>query len=106
MQVTTITVKAGRTFNHPIESYSNLRCDAAMTATLEPGEDPIEATKALRSQVETLCEEHKQEMLESIRALEERQRRNARRILLANQIDSLQGELEELGQDEQYKLEG
>jgi len=96
MQVTTITVKAGRTFNHPLESYSNLRCDAQMTATLDAGDDPVEATKQLRQTVETLCEDHKQEMLQSIEALEERRRNNARRISLKNQIDQMQGELESL----------
>lgn len=104
MQVNQITVRAGRTFNHPIESYSNLRCDAEMTATLDPGEDPIAATKSLRSQVETLCEEHKQEMLESIIALEERQRMTSRRISLQDQIERLQGELQSIDERQSLSL--
>ena len=34
MKIQTITVTAGRTFNHPHEQYSNLRPEVQMTATL------------------------------------------------------------------------
>lgn len=58
MQVTQITVNAGRTLQHPCETYANIRPEVALTATLEPGEDPIEATRKLQRQAEQLVEEH------------------------------------------------
>jgi hypothetical protein len=33
MKINSITVTAGRTFNHPHEQYSNLRPEVTMTAT-------------------------------------------------------------------------
>ncbi len=58
MQVTNITVSAGRTLQHPCETYANLRPEVALTATIEPGEDAIEATRKLQRQAEQLVEEH------------------------------------------------
>ena len=71
MKVTNITVQAGRCFNHPYEQYSNLRPEITMTATLEDGDDPAAAAKALQQQAETLVEDHKRTMLESIHELHE-----------------------------------
>lgn len=107
MKVTEIKTNAGRTFNHPYESYSNLRCDVEMRATLDEGEDPVEATKALQAQCEVLAENHKQEMLMQIRGLAEQARRTQSRIALKNQIERAQTQLEELGPEEvQGKLFG
>jgi hypothetical protein len=58
MQVTEITVSAGRTLQHPCETYANLRPEVALRATIEPGEDAIEATRKLQRQAEQLVEEH------------------------------------------------
>ena len=66
MQITEIIVNAGRTFNHPYESYSNMRPSITLKATIEEGEDPIAATKALQAQAEGLIEDHKHHMLKSL----------------------------------------
>ena len=63
MKITRITVNAGRTFNNPYESYANLRPAVTLDATLEDGEDPIAATRALQTQAETLVESHKARLL-------------------------------------------
>ena len=39
MKITNIVVRAGRTFNHPHESYSNLKPEVELTATLDEGDD-------------------------------------------------------------------
>ena len=69
MKITSITVSAGRTFNHPYEQYSNLRPEVTMTASLEDGENAWEATKALQSTAEGLVEDHKRGLLHSIEEL-------------------------------------
>lgn len=46
MHITEITVKAGRTFNHPHESYSNLRADVEFRAPAEIMERADQAAKA------------------------------------------------------------
>jgi predicted signal transduction protein with EAL and GGDEF domain len=63
MKVTQITVNAGRTFNNPYESYSNLRPEVTLTASLDDGEDATTAAKALQAQAEGLVEEHKTKLL-------------------------------------------
>lgn len=100
MKVTEIKTNAGRTFNHPYESYSNLRCDVEMKATLEEGEDPADAAKALQARCEVLAENHKQEMLVSIHTLAERARKTQTRIALKQKLDRTQAELDELGPEE------
>lgn len=87
-----------------MESYSNLRCDATMRATLEPGEDPVEATKQLQSQCEVLVENHKQEMLTQIRDLTDRVRKNQSRIALKQSIEQAQERLAALGPEETQGL--
>lgn len=69
MTIKQITVTAGRTFNHPHESYSNLRPSVTMVAELAEGEDPKEATKALQREAEGLVEDHKQSLLKSLEEL-------------------------------------
>lgn len=103
MKVTEITTNAGRTFNHPYESYSNLRCDVAMKATLDEGEDPVEASKKLQAQCEILAENHKQEILVSIHELAERARRTQTRIALKTKLERTQAELDDLGPEEIQK---
>lgn len=70
MKVQEIVVSAGRTFNHPYESYSNLRPHVQLRATLEDGEDFKEAVQTLQNAAEGLVEDHKQNMLASIERLE------------------------------------
>lgn len=69
MKVTSITVKAGRTFNHPHEQYSNLKPEVELTATLDDGDDAATCTKALQAQAEGMVEDHKQGLLRSINEL-------------------------------------
>jgi len=49
MRVTEITVTAGRTFNHPHETYSNLRPEVRLTATLDDTDDASDCAKALQA---------------------------------------------------------
>jgi hypothetical protein len=55
MKVNEIRVSAGRTFNHPYESYSNLRFDVHLNAKLDEGEDPVAATRQLQAQAEEMA---------------------------------------------------
>lgn len=71
MKITSITVDAGRTFNHPHESYSNLRPSVTLTATIEEGDNPDECAKSLQARAEELVENHKQHLLESLNRLNE-----------------------------------
>ena len=69
MTIQTITVRAGRTFNHPHEQYSNLRPEVEMIATLSPGEDAEGATRTLQAKAEALVEQHKRQLLDTIEDL-------------------------------------
>lgn len=71
MKVTTIKVDAGRTFNHPYESYSNLRPSVTLTASIEEGDNPDECAKSLQARAEELVENHKQHLLASLERLHE-----------------------------------
>lgn len=84
MKIKTITVQAGRCFNHPYQQYSNLRPEVTMTAEIAEGDDPLACAKTLQQQAETLVEDHKRTMLASIEELAQLQR--------------AQRELRELGQ--------
>lgn len=95
-KVTTITVNAGRTFNHPYESYSNLRPSVTVTATLDEGEDFVEVTKQLQAQAEGLVEDHKNHMLNSLRELNDLTEKQARVRRLSASIQSAQRELDEI----------
>jgi hypothetical protein len=68
MKITEITVSAGRKFNHPLESYSNLSPSVTLRATLDEGDDPHACTVSLQAQAETVVEEHKRKMLADIEA--------------------------------------
>lgn len=70
MQITEIVVSAGRTFNHPYESYSNLKPAITIKATIVDGEDAFEITKQLQRKAEQLVEDHKNNLLQGIREME------------------------------------
>ena len=72
MIVTQITIRAGRTFNHPHEQFSNLRCDVEATATVAENESAADAIKLLQSRLEEAVEEHKNKMLTDIRFLKQK----------------------------------
>ena len=65
MKVTQVEVSAGRTFNHPYESFSNYRPSVTLTATLSEEEDVTDATRKLQAMAEFLAEEQKQQQLKT-----------------------------------------
>lgn len=69
MKVVEITIHAGRTFNHPYEDYSNLRPSVTLRALLEEGEDYEKAVKDLQARAERMIEDHKNNMLSSLKEL-------------------------------------
>jgi chromosome segregation ATPase len=87
MKTTTIVVRAGRTFNHPYESYSNLKPEVELRAELADGDDALACTRQLQAQAEGLVEDHKRGLLNSI---EELQRLSTHQ----QELRSLQSELE------------
>ncbi|MGV1047696.1 MAG: hypothetical protein ACOYD4_04105 [Solirubrobacterales bacterium] len=94
MTITIITVTAGRTFNHPHESYSNLRPEVTMTATLAPGEHAEGATRRLQATAEQLVEDHKRAMLQSIQELHQMSEQQAELRGLQEQLERTQARLE------------
>lgn len=94
MKIQTITVTAGRTFNHPHESYSNLRPEVVLTATLDDSDDPTEATKKLQTRAEGLVEDHKQMLLKSIEELWQLTERQAEMRGLRKQLSVAQDRLD------------
>ena len=69
MEITEITVSAGRTFNHPYETNSKLRPNVTVKANLAPGEDPVKAINDLQALAEKSVEDHKQALLTSLEEL-------------------------------------
>lgn len=107
MKINTITVTAGRTFNHPHEQYSNLRPEVAMTATLEDGEDATKAAKALQAQAEQIVEDHKQGLLRAIEDLYQLTERQAEMRGLQQELTRAQDRLEAIRKEHpQLQLEG
>lgn len=96
MQIDEIKVSAGRTFNHPFESYSNLRCDVHLNAKLDTGEDASTATKQLQAQAEELAERHKESLLKNIRDLERIARANEEVSELERRIAAANARIKEL----------
>ena len=96
MKINQIVVRAGRTFNHPHEQYSNLKPEVELTATLTDGEDPVEATKLLQSQAEGLVEDHKQGLLKSINELYQMTEQQAELRRLQQQLERSQAGITEI----------
>lgn len=94
MKINTITVTAGRTFNHPHEQYSNLRPEVVMSATLEDGEDPHLAVRDLQQRAEGLVEDHKRGLLNSIEELYQLTERQAEVRGLQNELKRAQERLD------------
>lgn len=93
MKITNIVVRAGRTFNHPHESYSNLKPEVELTATLEDGDDAKTAVQHLQTQAEGLVEDHKQGLLKSIEELHQLSERTAEVQGLQRQLEQAQARL-------------
>src|SRR5216684_1345039 len=96
MKIKTITVTAGRTFNHPHEQYSNLRPEVTMVAELAEGEDALAATKQLQQQAEGLVEDHKQGLLKSLEELYQLTERQAEMRGLQKELSKAQTRLSEI----------
>lgn len=107
MKINTITVTAGRTFNHPHEQYSNLRPEVSMTATLESGEDATKAAQELQARAEQIVEDHKQGLLQSIEELYQLTTRQAEMRGLQNELKRAQDRLTEIRKEHPtLQLEG
>lgn len=105
MKITEIIVSAGRTFNHPYESYSNLRPQVTLKSTLEDGDNPQQAVKALQAQAEQQIEDHKQRMLAQMEALYELQLAERDIMSLEEQIKKASERLVRLREDRKALLE-
>jgi hypothetical protein len=96
MTIDKIQVTAARTFNHPHESYSNLRPAVILTATLAPDEDASTCVKNLQQQAEGLVEDHKAGLLKSLEELYQLTERQAEVRGLEGQLRRAQTRLEEI----------
>jgi len=70
MNITQITVSAGRTFNDPFENYSNYKPYLTLTATLADDDQRKECIEMLQAKAEKLMDNHKRKMLSDLRALQ------------------------------------
>lgn len=93
MNISKIVVRAGRTFNHPYESYSNLKPEVELTADLAEGEDATAAVKRLQAYAEGAVEDHKQGLLKSIHELHQLSERTAEVQGLQRQLEQAQTRL-------------
>lgn len=96
MQITEITIHAGRKFNHPYENYSNLAPAISMKATLNEGEDPEQATRELQKKAEKLVESHKRNLLDSIETIQVLKRTTNEVRHLEEQLQRTQERLDEI----------
>ncbi len=58
-----INVQAGRTFNHPYESYSNLRPGLTVRVEVHEGADWEAVARELQVRAEVLMDDRKRQML-------------------------------------------
>ena len=96
MTVTKIVVTAGRTFNHPHESYSNLRPEVTLEASLQEVDDPAECVRRLQAQAEGMVEDHKRGMLKSLEELYQLTERQAEMRGLQAELKKAQERLDGL----------
>jgi hypothetical protein len=96
MKIIEVNVSAGRTFNHPHESYSNLRPSVNFKAVIEESDDPIAVTRELQRQAEQLVEDHKQNMLKSLEDLFDLTERQKELTTLEQQLCRAQSRMDEI----------
>jgi len=96
LQITEIIVNAGRTFNHPYESFSNLRPSVTLKATLVDGEDAIAAAKDLQAKAEELVEDHKRNLLEQLEELYQLTQRQQEMASLEAGLRKAQNRIDEI----------
>lgn len=104
MKVVEITVHAGRTFNHPYESFANSKPGLSLRASLDDGEEVEVATKQLQEKAECLVEELKQRTLADLRYLEEKARIDTSIASIEGQIERLQEDLARLKENPQNEM--
>jgi chromosome segregation ATPase len=105
LKIQEIVVSAGRTFNHPYEQFSNLRPGVTFKATLEEGEDADKATKNLQAKAESLVEDHKNHLLDSLRKLHQMQQYLEEHVAsLEDTIRKAQSDLDHLRKQKQNLL--
>lgn len=73
MNITSIQVSAGRTFNHPHEPYANFRFDLHLKADLNLLDDSTGCLKFLQSRAEKMADEHKEFILDRCELQNERE---------------------------------
>ena len=81
MKITEVIVSAGRTVQHPVESYANLKPFVTLKAALDEGDDYEQITKDLQAKAEGLVEDHANSLKKHLRDmhyLSEKQRELAR----------------------------
>ena len=96
MKVTEVIVSAGRTFNHPFESYSNLKPAITLKATLDESDDTEACVKALQQRAERMVEDHKTALLAAITELEDMRSASQELTSLESQMARAQARLDEL----------
>lgn len=77
MNIIEIVVSAGRTFNHPHESFSNFKQSVSLKATLVDGELYEQAVVKLQDSAEAFAENLKErtlKALDKLRSLEDAKR--------------------------------
>jgi len=101
MRVTEITVTAGRTFNHPHETYSNLRPEVRLTATLDDTDDASDCAKALQAKAERLVEDHKNTLLQTLEQIYEQDQIDGQIANLERELTHAQQGLDRLRRQRQ-----
>lgn len=96
MNITNITVRAGRTFNNPREQFANLRPEVELTATLAPGDDAEKFVRELQGRAEALVEDHKNGLLKSIEELHQLSERQSEVYSLQQGLQRAQERLDEI----------
>lgn len=96
MKVTNIIVRAGRTFNHPHESYSNLKPEVELRAEIQEGDDVNTSVRELQARAEGMVEDHKQGLLKSIEELYQLTEAQQQVRGLQSEIERAQESLERL----------
>lgn len=94
MYITEIVVSAGRTFNHPHESYSNLRPEVTLKAIIGADENADAAAKLLQAKAERLVEDHKNALLKSLEEIEQMSQAERTIASLESQLTDLNSRLD------------
>lgn len=103
-KVTEVSVSASRGFNHPYEDYSNLKPFISLKVELEEDDDVEKVIKEYQAKAESLVEDHKQHMLDSLTQLYEMGQYEKKVACLESQIKSSQQALDDLRKQQKTLL--